>query len=359
MASRAGTQPSKVNEKCNKCQNPVKDKDYGLQCEICDKWFHLKCGDMEDEAYKYLSKENLHWYCNSCNGGIGKILASLARLQMRQEKMEEIVAELETKFKEDMANVEIEMSKMKKELITLRQNMTGMNTKESAEFVQEVKSELGKMKEYIAKQEEQAENQQIDGKWAEVVKKQVDLNFQVVTSNLQHVKEELQDTRQKAVEERDKEARRNNIVLYRVPESDASKAEDRNRTDISFCLSFFNNALNSGVMEEDLQHVFRLGARGETPRPLLVQLSSHHLKNVIMESLYRLKQAEHKFKSVIVSHDLTKSEREECKKLVEEAKELTKQNSSGEFTFRVRGPPGKMKIVKIRSRKETSVKEIH
>ena len=112
-------------------------------------------------------------------------------------------------------------------------------------------------------------------------------------------------------------------------------------------------------MEEDLQHVFRLGARGETPRPLLVQLSSHHLKNVIMESLYRLKQAEHKFKSVIVSHDLTKSEREECKKLVEEAKELTKQNSSGEFAFRVRGPPGKMKIVKLRSRKETSVKEIH
>ena len=45
---------------------------------------------------------------------------------------------------------------------------------------------------------------------------------------------------------------------------------------------------------------------------------------------------------------MTKLEREQCKKLVAEAKA---QETSGEFIFRVRGPPGAMKIVKLKKRK--------
>ena len=144
MASCAGTQKMTERvEKCHKCQK-VTDKDYGVQCEICEEWFHLKCVNMKEEAYKYLSIENLHWFCDSCTGGVGKILSNMVRLQLRQDEMEKVVAELETKFKEDIAKVENEMSKMRKELITLNQKTSGINTKDSKECVQEVKSEIGK-----------------------------------------------------------------------------------------------------------------------------------------------------------------------------------------------------------------------
>jgi len=50
-----------------------------------------------------------------------------------------------------------------------------------------------------------------------------------------------------------------------------------------------------------------------------------------MESLYKLKHADTQYKRVVVSHDLTKSEREreEYKKLVEEAKTRQAQDRSG------------------------------
>jgi len=68
-----------------------------------------------------------------------------------------------------------------------------------------------------------------------------------------------------------------------------------------------------------------------------------------MESAYKLKNAEDKFKNVSITHDLTKQERAECKVLVAEAK--TKQDvETGEWIWRVRGAPGMMKIVRIPKR---------
>jgi len=44
------------------------------------------------------------------------------------------------------------------------------------------------------------------------------------------------------------------------------------------------------------------------------------------------------------------SKRQECKRLVEEAKELSSRDTLGEFVYRVRGLPGEMKITKFRVR---------
>jgi len=52
-------------------------------------------------------------------------------------------------------------------------------------------------------------------------------------------------------------------------------------------------------------------------------------------------------KKVSISHDLTKIESEECRKLVEEAQKKQSEDS-GKFMWRVRGNPGQMKIIKIR-----------
>ena len=108
-----------------------------------------------------------------------------------------------------------------------------------------------------------------------------------------------------------------NVVLYRVPESSAILNEDRRKEDITFCQQFFDG-FNVGFTPEDMKNVYHLGARqagedgGTRPRPILVQFANRHIKNLIMESLYKIKSLAMKFQNIVVAHDLTKKQRLEC-----------------------------------------------
>ena len=89
---------------------------------------------------------------------------------------------------------------------------------------------------------------------------------------------------------------------------------------------------------------------GGNPRPLMVQLASYSTKNLIMESLYKLKHAQAKFKRIVINHDMTQNERDEYKKLAVEAKSKADQDTSGEYMYRIRGRPGQLKVVRIKLR---------
>jgi len=60
-----------------------------------------------------------------------------------------------------------------------------------------------------------------------VAGKHVDTKLVQVASEVQTMQKALQDTRDAAREVQDKETRRNNIIMYRVPESDALLGGDR------------------------------------------------------------------------------------------------------------------------------------
>ena len=66
----------------------------------------------------------------------------------------------------------------------------------------------------------------------------------------------------------------------------------------------------------------------------------------MMESLSKLHDVDEVFKKLSIAHDMTKVERMEVKKLVDEAKEREKKE--GESLFKVRETPGNMRIVKIK-----------
>jgi len=59
-----------------------------------------------------------------------------------------------------------------------------------------------------------------------------------------------------------------------------------------------------------------------------------------------LKSLDARFKGINVAHDMTIKERDECKKLVAEAKVKSKQ--SGDLIYRVRGSPGHWTMITIR-----------
>ena len=75
-------------DKCGRCGLMVKDQDLGLQCELCEGWWHANCEGISEEGFKVLQLDNTHWYCLACNNSVGKILAAVNKLQMKHDKME-------------------------------------------------------------------------------------------------------------------------------------------------------------------------------------------------------------------------------------------------------------------------------
>lgn len=129
------------------------------------------------------------------------------------------------------------------------------------------------------------------------------------------------------------ELRRNNIILHRVEESQKMLATERNIEDVRTCEQFLP-ALQVGVDQDDIRKFVRLGKRendnmAPRHRPILVQLGSLHVKNLIMESLFKIKSLNEKLQHITVAHDLTKKQREECKKLVAQAREKSAASGTG------------------------------
>ena len=336
--SKKGASESKDN--CAACCKSVGDENW-LSCNICDKWFHAKCMNIKEDAYKVLQQiESCHWFLRSCNQGIGKVIPTLMSLNEKLGTLENKITNADIhieKVKDDVKAVSSELNKVK----AVVEDQLSKNN-----------NEISLLKQKVDKINEQLDQHPVN--FNEIVKQQVSESLEAVNDNIQVVQTTIQETRAQAAEQRDKENRRNNIILYKVPESDAARAEDRNKADVTFCLNLFNRGLQAGIAEDDLVNVFRLGRRDQSnsvaSRPLMVQLTSYTFKNLIMESLYRLRHAEQKYKDVIIAHEMTRTERDECKRLVELAKATAAQDTSGEFLYRVRGSPADLKIVKIKKR---------
>ena len=172
--------------------------------------------------------------------------------------------------------------------------------------------------------------------------------FEDVHRKMEESKQRLDEIMSAAAEQEDIAARKNNIILYRVAESSLVRAEERQKEDAEFCEKFLL-ALQCGFEPEDIKKVLRLGRRNAdgTERPILVQLRSGNVKNYIIESLYKIRSLEAIYQNIIVGHDMTKKQRDECRALVAEAK---RKSDSGDFLYKVRGPPGNWRVVQIRIR---------
>jgi len=83
-----------------------------------------------------------------------------------------------------------------------------------------------------------------------------ELGFRAI--QVQQLQESLSKTKEFVEEEQDKECRCNNIVIYRVPETDDETAADRVSADRKFCEQLLNK-LNVGFDPDDVRKIFRLG----------------------------------------------------------------------------------------------------
>lgn len=347
-------------DNCPDCDKSVEDTDSALECEICENWFHINCEDLEEEDYTFLSvHKTVHWYCKSCNKNVAKVIKLVSSLKGKVEVIEKNVSTLsaqvavcenklssicegklpdsldkvlDLKINEAVAKYETSVNGLKTDFQGLKDLVSATDTKlETA-----IEAKLVKSVETIKKD--------LEPTFATIVGNQVKSQFESVSRDVSTVQSVLDDTRKKALEERDRENRSHNIIIYRVPEPD--NKDEMAKADKLFCIELFNSVLEVETKESEFKS-FRLGKKTQQNRPLMIQCREKTLKNHIMESLNKLKDAEPKFKNVSIAHDLTASERTECKNLVEEAKKKQTEET-GEYLWRVRGPPGQLKLVKLK-----------
>ena len=68
---------------CKDCGKSVLQGENGIQCEICQLWFHSQCQNVSAEAYKFLGQHNVHWFCPAYIEGAVKLFKSMLVLQNR------------------------------------------------------------------------------------------------------------------------------------------------------------------------------------------------------------------------------------------------------------------------------------
>ena len=51
---------------CRVCTLEVEDDDKSVQCDLCDRWIHIKCAEINHQKYEKLKKYPLAWYCADC-----------------------------------------------------------------------------------------------------------------------------------------------------------------------------------------------------------------------------------------------------------------------------------------------------
>jgi hypothetical protein len=156
-------------------------------------------------------------------------------------------------------------------------------------------------------------------------------------------------------EEKEVESRKNNIIIYRILESNAEDKDTRAACDRSFITALFEGPLETGPINEKISNTIRLGRRqeGAASRPLLVKFEDEMSKAKVMGNLRKLKSAEDKFKKVSVAHDLTPKQREAVKSALrmaqEEANAVGNIEEKGNFKIRVVGHLHKPKAIRIKT----------
>ena len=49
------------------CEKPIRENEKSLQCDLCERWIHLKCNHLKFIDYEKLQNLTEPWYCFSCN----------------------------------------------------------------------------------------------------------------------------------------------------------------------------------------------------------------------------------------------------------------------------------------------------
>lgn len=154
----------------------------------------------------------------------------------------------------------------------------------------------------------------------------------------------------------ERDAREKNVILFNVVESTQTNTADKQREDQDFFDHFCEQIQLQPIQTTKIVRIGKVkppsadDANTSTtpkPRPVKVCFGSVFDKRKFLSNLYHLKQAAAPFKAVQVNHDLTDEDRTLTKQLLKDAHSKNESENPTDFLYKVRGPPGAIKVVKV------------
>ena len=234
--SQTGEKEKGKQYTCGRCKELVEGE--GVGCDICGNWFHLKCEELSEEQYAQMVKPEtkfLHWFCKDCEKDTMSLGKTINAMKVKQDKMEAELPGLRQAM--NSCNSEIKLRPTKPEVTELVKTTSMELNKEierrptMTEVLNIIDTKLADHVVNTADKEKQSE-----ATWADIAAKHVDSKMVEVTTNLNEVQKSLEETKKKASEENERLERSNNIVIYRVPETNEVN-EERIKQDKLFCLT--------------------------------------------------------------------------------------------------------------------------
>ena len=290
-------------------------------------------------------KKDIHWFCTNCDmAAMESVITDKdieAKINKYMKDFNEKISELDNKLIDKLDKKEFDtkmetfknknseiITNSKGELQELKRgfdnrhtktntNLTELFEKDISEFVDNKLSENTLLSKVIHEES-----------WAEIAAKAVNCKFK--QTEVTQVKISVKEVMDTISIKRSREDQKNNIIIYRAKESEADTLAGKHKDDIAFYIILIEVILDIPCQESDFKRVFRVGKKKEgEDRPLLVEFKNSITKNKMLESLSKLKTAQEKFRKLSIAHDLTKIERNEVKKIVEEAKEKKEHTVKG------------------------------
>lgn len=317
---------------CQECRSPIGIDAKALQCDCCkDNWKCIDCIGISPTVYEQLvagAGGDLKWLCRLCeegmnrysssssvesnsNASMDRILSMLEKILERQESIEhklvdkcdkEMAIELAAKTKELQENLLKIETNYGTRLEKLEQRCNEMNHVEIADFDRRIKTV-----------EERTEVQTIMSEVINGNALKEKFEEELVQSKVDKI------VSQKLDQDKDSEQRKSNIIVFGFKEED--EVSNRLQSDTDMIHRLYKDLTGKDLQTSSVTKIFRLGRRelNGKERPLMISFDSTDTKSLLMSNLTKLKEIRQKFGNISVTHDLSPRQREEVKRVLNEA----------------------------------------
>jgi len=327
---------------CCTCGIVVTDDVKALQCDRClnrDIWKCAQCLNLTNDLYDSLTSDGsvpLRWFCDSCDKQIMDRNYSMPTYP--NDKLDHLITAIE-KLMNRYEDVEKQLATKCSisEALKLEQRINDLEQK-LLKYDNEVAPKITELEDQIK---------------VTVQSSSVDKENAISDEDLIKFVVQEEINRKSAEEDR-----KRNVVIYRVPERKTDNVSERKSNDIEFVKDLLDGMFNMKMEDSNIEKLYRLGRWEDgKARPLLVAFRNYEDKEFIMANLSNLKKPLDKFKGVAIAHDLHPKEREENRKLVEEAKrehEVNNGESAENYRFLVVGRGQRKKVIVIKKKNSTA-----
>ncbi len=338
------------DEACSKCGVGLLSDTVYISCTLCEDKYCKTCSKITDDTlWNFLRSRKtrgVSWTCTPCENSGG--LKSLDRITKKIEEQTSQMCEM----KQDLNK------KIDEQTVTLHQiiekKISEKFAEEKTKMVSDVKaSVMEEVKGNIEDSVEKAITKAIQ----ELLKPETQLSGEKSLMQLSPGSQMKRTVSRISSELEERAKRKNNIVVLGLEEHSSIIKEECIKKDIEKISKFSKDILKVTFSNTDIKDIRRLGLPRQDnkdtdenrekrrPRAILIQLNSSDKKDQLMRNAPKLKNSTHSH--IAIRHDQTQLEREEFNKLRSKAQELESQDTSGNYVYRVRGPPGHKKIYKI------------